>query len=387
MKKVAFVINNLGTGGVQKSLVNLLKEIESNYEVTLITFFAKKEEIEAIPKQVKIVVLKSPFKHLGMSRSDVSGKPFSYIARAFWYILTKAFGRSFVIKLMGCFQRKIGTFDTAISYLHEGPQQNMYGGCNEFVLNKTVAVKKISWLHCDFGLCGANTQKSKRIYSSFDKIVACSEGCRVSFVKCLPDLADATSVVENCNDYRVIREMAGDGVTYPPESFNIVSVARLSEEKGLDRAINAIGDCCERGYDIRYHIVGSGDQETKLMDLVNKKGLDDRVYFYGNKANPYPYIKNANLFLCTSYHEAAPMVFDESACLGVPILATETTSTDEKLVATGYGFVCKNNDDDISRALLEILGFSDCLDAIKERLRDGAFTNEKALSALKKVLE
>lgn len=104
MKRILFVINNLETGGVQKSLLNLLKEINKFYDVTLLSFFGNAAFERELPKNVKLIVIKSPFKHLGMSKKDLNNI-FLYLSRIVWVVLTKIFGRSFVIRLMGIFQK------------------------------------------------------------------------------------------------------------------------------------------------------------------------------------------------------------------------------------------------------------------------------------------
>ena len=314
MKKIVFVINNLETGGVQKSLLNLLLEIHSRYEITLLTFFGNEEFEKILPKDVKVLNVKSSFRQLGLSVKHTKGKPFLYVERAIYVLLTKLLGRSFVIKLMCVGKKKYKGYDVAVSFIHEGAQNNLYGGCNEFVLKMVEAKKKIGWLHCDFALCGANNPQSKRIYKKLDTIVACSEGCRDSFVKCLPGFADKTISIRNCNDYASIRDLAGGGIEYDKEYFNIVTVARLSAEKGIERALETVHECIAKGHKVKYHIVGTGDREIFLKNKAVELELEDSVIFYGNKQNPYPYIKNADLFLLTSYHEAAPMVFDEAAC-------------------------------------------------------------------------
>ncbi|MBP3437546.1 MAG: glycosyltransferase [Clostridia bacterium] len=357
-------------------MLNLLKEIHQKYDVTLLSFFGNQEYQRDIPENVKVKILKSPFKHLGMSKKDTAGKPFLYLARAVWVFLTKAFGRSFVMRLMGLFQPRIKGYDCAISYLHEGPQKNLYGGCNEFVLRKVQALQKIAWLHCDFGLCGANNEQSRKIYARFDKIVACSEGCRRAFINCMPELAEKTASVRNCNDFEQIRELAKNAVTYEDGFLNIVTVARLSEEKGIERALAALAVCVAKGYRLRYHIVGSGDQESKLRNIVLEKSLTETVFFYGNQKNPYPYIANADLFLLPSYHEAAPVVFDEAACLGVPVLATQTTSTEEMIMQSGNGFVCENSDVGIQHGLEEILADPQKLNEVRQHIKEKEFGNQ-----------
>lgn len=387
MKKVVFVINNLGTGGVQSSLLNLLAELKGNFHITVLCFDERlKSSSNVLPLHINLLVPSSPFRYLGISQGELRGKTTKYLARAFWAFLTKLLGRSFVIRMMLPFQKKLGDYDCAISYLHEASQKSFYGGCNEFVLKKIKAKKKVTWLHCDFELCGANSKASEKIYQQFDEIVACSEGTKRAFLHCMPQFEDKCVAIRNCNDYENIRRLAGDGIPYDKSEFNIVTVARLSKEKGIERAIEAVKRCVKKGYQLHYHIVGSGDQAVYLKKLTEDYGLENVITFYGNQSNPYPYMKNADLFLLPSYHEAAPMVFDEAACLGVPILATETTSTDEMITESGSGFVCENSQDGIADGLMKVLKNPDSLVEIKKSLQQRQFTNQDKINKVSEVI-
>jgi len=386
VKKIIFVINNLETGGVQKSLLNLLKEIHNKYDITLLTFFGNEDFEKELPENIKVIETHSSFRQLGMSAKQAKRNMFLYVERAFYIILTKLFGRSAAMKLMSFGKIKYKGYDTAVSFIHEAPQKVLYGGCNEFVLKMIEAKKKITWLHCDFGLSGANNSKSKDIYEKFDTIVACSDGCKQAFLACLPELADKTVSVRNCNDYDQIRRLAGDGIQYDREHFNVVTVARLSEEKGLCRALVAISECVKRGCKVKYHIVGSGSQELLLRKKAEELNIKDIVNFYGNQTNPYPYMKNADLFMLTSYHEAAPMVFDEAACLGVPVLATQTTSTQEMIVQSGCGLVCENSQKGINEALLSLALNREKIIEIRAHISKSHFENDASVNRLISIL-
>ena len=377
MKKIIFVINNLETGGVQISLLNLLNEIKNDYDVSLLVFSYKEQYEELIPSGVRLIRIRSPFKEFGRFKKDVRSNPFSFAERTFWFAITKLFGRSAAIRLMCPFQRKIRGYDAAISFLHEGDQKSLYGGCNEFVLRKVEAERKITWLHGDFELCGANNKKSYGIYEQFDKIVACSEGTRNAFIKCMPEFAHKTVAIRNCHDYEKIKTLAEESVEYGNECFNIVTVARLSAEKGIDRALEAVAYCKSRGEKIRYHIVGEGIERAFLEKKVSQLSLENDVVFYGNQANPYEYMVGSDLLLLTSYHEAAPMVFDEAACLGVPVLTTATTSAEEMVGACGHGFVCENNQEAINKALLDVLVNRERLETVRATLRSSSFDNSE----------
>ena len=202
----------------------------------------------------------------------------------------------------------------------------------------------------------------------------------------MPQFEDKCVAIRNCNDYENIRRLAGDGIPYDKSEFNIVTVARLSAEKGIERALEAVKCYMKSGYKLHYHIVGSGDQAEHLKKLTGDYGLENAITFYGNQSNPYPYMKNADLFLLPSYHEAAPMVFDEAACLGVPVLATETTSTDEMITESGSGFVCKNSQEGIADGLMKVLKNPNSLIEIKKTLKNRQFTNQDIINKVSEVI-
>ncbi len=387
MNNIIFVINNFATGGVQSSLLNLLAELNEKFHITVFCFDERlKNSPNIFPPHIDLLVPSSPFRYLGISQGELRGKPAKYLARAYWALLTKLFGRSFAIRMMLPFQKELGDYDCAISYLHEAAQNSFYGGCNEFVLKKIKAKKKVTWLHCDFELCGANSKASEKIYQQFDEIVACSEGTKQAFLRCMPQFEDRCVAIRNCIDYGNICRLAGDGIPYNKSEFNIVTVARLSAEKGIERALEAVKCCMKSGYKLHYHIVGSGDQVEYLKELTREYGLKNAVTFYGNQSNPYLYMKNADLFLLPSYHEAAPMVFDEAACLGVPVLATETTSTDEMITESNSGFVCENSQDGIADGLMKVLRNPDSLIKIKKLLKHRQFTNQDKMNKVSEVI-
>ncbi len=387
MKKIIIVNNDLKTGGVQVSLLNLLEEIKQLYDVTLFVFHCSEQEAERVPSGIKVISANSPVSYLGMSHQEAKKSFFTYIGRSFWAILTKLFGRSNIIKMMMLFQKDVCDFDYAVSYLHEANQKAFYGGCNEFVLKKVHAKKKITWLHCDFRLCGANNSRSRKIYSQFDTVVACSEGSKNSFVECFCEMKDKCISVRNCNNFKVIRKSATPPISYRKNVFNVVTVARLASEKGIDRMIEIMAKAKASERRIHYHVVGAGPQQHDLSVRVSELNLCDVVTFYGNKENPYPYIAGADLFVLPSYHEAAPMVFDEAACLGIPVLATETTSTQEMLIDCGHGVVCENNTEKLCSALFDLYDNPDKLNAIRRDLSKKEFSNEHSINQLQKIFK
>ena len=386
MKKILIVNNNMHIGGVQKSLLNLLKEIHGSYDITLLLFYKGGSLLKNIPDGIKIIEATRPFRYFGMTKHDVK-TAFDKLGRAFWASVTRLFGRKFAFRLILPFQKKLIGFDTAVSFLHSGENHMFYGGCNEFVLGCTDTKKKITFLHCDYEKINANSDYNTEIYKQFDKIAACSEGCRRSFLKLQPQFKDKTFVVENCHDYKEIRNLAeADTVSLPNDKINIVTVARLGKEKGILRAIRAVSrlECKDS---LGYYIIGSGTEFEQAKALIDELKLSKSVFLLGEKENPYGYIKASDLLLIPSYSEAAPMVIGEAACLGTPILSTETSSSDEMVASSGCGFVCDNSEEGITKALEKIINNQELLKEKADFLNSQKFTNANALKQFSELVK
>lgn len=384
MKKIIIVNNNMEIGGVQKSLCNLLWAIHGQYEVTLCLFRASGAYMQELPPDVKIIECPGFCRYLGTSQSTWKGA--NKLLRGALAASAKALGRSFAMKLVLAGEKKVpGEYDCAISFLHNGRQSNFYGGVQEFVLRRVKARKKIAFLHCDYGKCGANEKKNNRLLERFDQIAACSDGCRESVLRVLPELAGRTVTVRNFHRFDQIRMLAQDSpIAYPKGKVNIVMVSRLSHEKGIERAMEAVAAV---GEGAMLHLVGGGGMEDTLRRRAQELGIGDRVTFAGEQTNPYRFMVGADLFLMTSYHEAAPMVIDEAVSLGLPVLTTRTTSSLEMVEKPGWGWVCDNDQQALNRALSELLGDPDMIRERKKILQGGGVDNRLAMEQFTALIE
>lgn len=376
----------MNIGGVQKSLVNLLKQIREEYDITLLLFSDTGEMRRQIPAGIKVVTVQTPYRYLGMGKQDVKTIG-DFLGRSVWAAMTKLFGRAAVCRGMGAFQRKTGTFDVAISFLHSGPQKMFYGGCNEFVLDRVEAKRKVTVLHCDYEQIRGDSKQNRRLYERFDGIAACSNGCRETFVRAMPQLADRITVVPNCQDYERLRALAaGDSCLPEGKRIHILTVARFGREKGIGRAVQAIaaldGSLCE----FDYTVIGDGIEFQSVQEQVRELGLEQRVHLLGEKNDPYPEMADADLLLIPSVSEAAPMVIGEAACLGTPILTTRTSSAQEMVQQTGYGWVCENSVDGIREGLVQLLAQPGCLTEKRAWLKKQHFDNTEALERFRQFI-
>lgn len=376
MKKILIVNNNMKVGGVQKSLYNLLWAIKDEYDITLCLFECSGEYLGKLPGSVKVVGSGGLFRYLGISQGECKTLR-EKLTRGFLAAWCKTFGRSGVMKLIASGTKKLAEdFDCAIAFLHNGSQKSFYGGVQEFVLNRVSAKRKVAFLHCDYRNCGANNKRDNALISRFDRIAACSDGCRKAFESVLPGLAEKTLTVRNCHRYDEIRHLAAiDPVEYDKSRVNVIMVSRLAHEKGIERALQALKYAISKGADVTLNIVGGGPMMDALVHEAEELGISESVKFHGEQSNPYRFIVNADLFMMTSFHEAAPLVIDEAVCLGVPVLSVETSSSEDMILKRSCGVVCNNTIEALSRTLYSMICDKESLKSIKAGLCVGENNN------------
>lgn len=387
MKKIVIVNNNMVIGGVQKSLYNLLWAIHDRYDVTLCLFHAGGAYLDKLPPDVKIVECKGLFRYLGVSQGQCRGV--HKLIRGALALITRLFGRNAAIKLMLIGEKALPQrYDCAIAFLHNGNVRHFYGGVQEFVLKKTGADKKVAFLHCDYSNCGSDHPVNNRLISQFDQIAACSDGCRRAFQSVLPELGKKCVTVRNFHRFDEIRDLAARSPeVYQGQGPHVVMVSRLAHEKGIQRAIHAVAAARREGLPVKLHLVGGGPMEPMLRETTESLKLTDDVIFHGQQENPYRYMVGADLLLMTSFHEAAPMVIEEAVSLGIPVLTTRTTSSEEMVAQAHTGWVCENDDAALTAALTGILSDPEELAAKKRWLQTQTMDNTAAQTQFLQLIE
>lgn len=390
-KSILFVNQNYKYGGIERAFVNLLEELSEkpSLDITVLSFSDNGDFRRLVPPSVTTVEGTQLLSLLARTQSESweLGPAFGLLRGSFaaW---SRVFSNRLPI-LLTTGSYKVGrSYDYAISFMSMPDSKLYWGGTNEFVINSVRATHKMAFLHCDFERNGCNTAYARDLYRRFDRIAACSNGCRKSFLRACPQLAERTSVVRNCLDYRQIHSLSKvDGFVYNKNAINVLSVGRLSVEKGFDRAIRAIAKLCDQGLNVLYHIVGDGIEGERLARLARDCGAADRVVFHGRQANPYRFMVGADLLLVSSHHEAAPMVIDEAQCLGLPVLTTETISAREMVEDGVSGWVCENSDEGIADSLTRLVGQREVLRSARAELGKRQWSNDLAVGQFMNLLD
>ncbi len=339
MKTLLFVIENFNIGGVQKSLVNLLNGLDTDYEIDVIAFDYCGEYLNQLPISINCVT--SP-KHYSIFANPIhkfKKSPILLFYKFIYYLGAKLFNKGISFRIVSPFYSVKKTYDVAISYSHSGYYKGVNGICPEFVLYKTKAKKRFCFIHCDYEKSGLKCKYNSNLYKKFDGIVCCSQSVKNVLIQSVPDIKDKITTVRNFYDCR-LNSVKIKQIDVEPRNINIFIVARLSKEKGVLRAVKALYESKRK--DISFYIIGDGPQGEALKEFITNYKLNSQVHLLGPLSMPYDILLNADYLLVPSYNEAAPIVYDEAKLLGIPVISTETVSSRELLDSSDI--ICENSD-------------------------------------------
>lgn len=265
-------------------------------------------------------------------------------------------------------------YDIEVAYLECGPTKILAGSTNRNAL-------RLAWVHCDLAKkegMAAQTEKLKKYYAAYDKVVCVSQNVRDSFARQF-DMEPV--VLYNVNDEDEILRKAGMFQVPQPGVPVLVSVARLYFQKGIDRLLEACRRLAGEGYAFHLQLVGEGPERPKLEKLAMAPELAGMVEFLGFQSNPYPYMKNADILVCASRYEGFSTVVTEALILGKCVLTTPCSGMDELLGDSEYGLITADSVEGVYTGLKRLLNDPNLRQqyARAAKIRGKDFSKEKCL--------
>jgi len=351
--KVLFLIHTLQVGGAEKVLINLVNNLDkAKFDVTVMTVVNTGAFRKMLSPDIKYkTIINLPKKNKKEDNSSgnlLAGK--SRLKSA----ASKIYQMMWRHKNLERIYKKYITeeYDVEVAFL-EGIAAKIIAHSN----NKRS--KKIAWIHIDLlkerktEAFFKDSREEKAIYDKFDKIVAVSNTVRDSFIEKF-DFDENKVVVEyNPIDSEEIKKKA-DEERVKKEKFTVCTVGRLSKQKGYMRLLEVVDNLNTDGVDFNLWIIGVGPEERVMRDYIREKNLEN-VKLLGYKSNPYPYIKDADLYVCSSITEGFSTTVSEAVILGTPVIATDCSGMREILGDSEYGIVCENSEEGILGAMRDII--------------------------------
>ncbi len=352
-RSILFVINTLSRAGAETALLELLRRLDSQkYEISLFVLTGQGEMVRDLPPYVHLLntryapvsVLSSRGKRKLLLRTVGCLVRRGVGLRLSGYLLKNAVNmlksRQFAAdKLVwrvwsDAAPTDSKAYDLAVAFLE--------GGATYYVADHVRATQKAAFVHVDYSMAGYSRTLDRDCYQAFQRIFAVSDETRQGFLKVYPELAGRTQVFHNLINQPLIREKAsaGQGFSDDYQGFRILTVGRLTQQKALEVSIAAMGLLRKRGRDVRWYVLGEGDQRERLQRQIHALGLDKDFLLLGTVDNPYPYFAQTDLYVHATRYEGKSVAIQEAQTLGCAILVSDCSGNREQLTDKVDGRIC-----------------------------------------------
>ena len=364
MKKILFFIHDLGPGGAEKVLVNLLNNMDSEeFDITLMTLIGGGVNGQFLKPHIRYIPCfqKLPRGHTQLLKLWSPRQLHKYFIRE--------------------------KFDIEVSYL-EGPSARIISGCPH------EDTKLVAWIHCsptveNTKIGFRNLKEAQKTYEKFDNVVCVSSTVEQLLRQTVPTLG-RTQVLFNTNDSNQILRLASEPVEdWKAEGIRLVTVGKIIPVKAFDRLIRVHARLRQEGYQISTNILGIGAQQSEMEALCQKLDVADSVFFLGYQTNPYKYVANSDLYVCSSLSEGFSTAATEALIVGTPVCTVEVSGMKEMLGENNdHGIITENNEEALYRGIRSLLDDPSLLAHYRQQavLRGKDFSTENTVRAVETML-
>ena len=339
---VLITINGLRCGGAEKSLVSFLNEIPMQFiidnKINIDLLILDDDEIffDNIPRWVSCITPCEEIRGIFQNFKEIFG-PQLLTIQGMKKIIAK-----FIMKISR--QKDLDRvqhvwkawkllipklekeYDLAISYVD--------GFSNYYVIDKVQAERKILWVHNEYQKLSYNSDFDRNYFEQAERVETISKCCKESLQQVFPEYKEKIFAIPNLSSKHSIYKLASVGkpLEYGNHKCVFLSVGRLNEQKGFDLAIKTASVLRDRGVNFCWFIMGEGELEKQLQEMIIQYELQDCFKLIGVRENPYPYINYCDLFIQPSRYEGKSIVLDEAKILEKPIVVTNYLTVHDSIL-------------------------------------------------------
>lgn len=366
MKKILFLIHDLGQGGAEKVLINLVNNMDySKFDVTVMTLFDYGENRQFLSQKVK---------YKTWCRKMIRGN--SHLMK----LLSPEQLHKMIIK---------EHYDIEVAYL-EGPCARVISGCTDPL------TKLVTWIHIEQHnakeAAGSfrNIQEAIKCYEKFHKIISVSKTVESDFRNAL-SVKNSYEVLYNTNESDKIiadsHEVVED-MYFKQNEVNLIGVGKLLKNKGFDRIARITKRLLDEQYPVHLYVLGEGAEKENLQHYIKENKLEKQITLLGYQLNPYKYIAKSDLFVCASFAEGFSTAATEALIVGTPVCTVEVSGMKEMLGENNeYGLVTDNDDEALYMGIKKLLDSSDLLKyyTTQAEIRGKDFNTQKTVDAVEQM--
>ena len=339
-KKILFINGHLNTGGVERSLVDILKHIDlKKYEVELLLLEGFGDYYNEIPNDIHIYLYNlneasGPFIKT-MWKNLKKGHFFMFFFRLLM-LLSKIFSKRILkgIKPFTILSHK--KYDIVIGFRPNAPTL--------FATYIIKAERRISWWH--HGSMDLNKKQKSDLeneYLNNDKIITVSKGTADLLRSNFPNIANKILVIPNMVCREDISNKSDNKEIKLSNDLKIITIGRMSPEKNIETCINVGKELLKSNLSFHWYIIGDGICFDRIKSLISDNKVEQYFTLTGKLANPYTYLKKADLLFHPSLVESQGLTILEAMALEIPVICVESAGPREFIKNGENGFIIKND--------------------------------------------
>ncbi len=367
MKKILFLIHDLGQGGAEKVLVNLVNNMDrSKFDISLTVLFGGgvNEQFLAPDIHFRTVFPK-----------NIRGNS------ALMKLLTPKQLHKLCVK---------EHYDIEVSYL-EGPSARIISGCQD------PDTRLVCWIHStitsekEAADTFRSVREAKHCYGSFREIVCVSEWTRQAFLKVFPELCHVRTLYNTIESEEILAQsqMPIPTGTFREGEIKLIATGSLKPVKALDRLIRIHHRLRQDGYPVHTYLLGKGPDREKLCRQAEALGEETTVTFLGYDTNPYRYVAKADCLICCSLSEGFSTAATEALIVGTPVCTVEVSGMKEMLGEHNeWGLVTENNEEALYEGIKSLIDNPELLAHYKKQaeFRGEMFGTENTVNAVEDMI-
>lgn len=379
-KRILFINGHLNTGGVERSLVDILRHMDyTKYSVDLLLLEDIGDYASELPSEVNVLFrdLHNTYGGFASSvRRCIAARDWMCLRLRMLFLRRKILGsralKSAAILLLGEHH-----YDCVIGFRS--------GICSDLAAYSVQANRKITWWH--HGEFNVDRAAYGDMCGKMNAVAVVSQSCKAMLQEKLPELESKLVCIPNMLDATAIGQKA-ENSPYTDDMLHIVSVGRLAPEKHFENIIPTAKVLRETGIDFTWHMVGEGPERSQLEALIAENDLKDHVILEGSKANPYPYMKYADLFVHPSYIESQGLTVLEAMAIGVSCVVTKSRGPCEFIEDGVNGLLTEQSPESLAEKVLTILNDKELYQRIKKNTKcPEQFSPEQVMKQIEALID
>ena len=397
MKKILIFSQAMEIGGAERALLGLLESFDTTkYEIDLFLMRHQGDLMDLIPSKVNLLPENKKYASLGIPLTSVikNGDFGIALGRLNGKIKTSQYIKKHNVEsgkaIADLYSHKYlvnhlpeiscETYDVAISFLAP----------HYFVDKNVKANKKIAWIHTDYLTLELDVESELEMWSKFDNIVSISDDVTRAFLSTFPSLENKIVKIENilskdfieeqADLFNVKNEMTGD-------SIKLLSIGRFCEAKNFDNVPEIASIIKSKGIDFKWYLIGYGGDEELIRSKIAEFNMEDTVIILGKKDNPYPYIKNCDIYVQPSRYEGKAVTVHEALILNKPVVIANY-ATAKSQVNDGFdGIIVPQDNQGCADGLSEVIQNKELQNKLIENMKSINYSNESEFKKLYDLIE